>query len=96
MQKRMKSMENVIKNISSNVDSTFSENITASLQNNQDYSLNNKTQNERNDSNSTSFNNLYEWKVSSLKSSTRLEPVKIQCETGAILKEALCSKFMNM
>ena len=91
----MKSLENVFKNMSSNVDSAINENINPSKQNNQVTSLKNATENDLNPTNGTSITHLSEWKVSSFETSTTIKPVEIQCEKGAILKEELCSKYIK-
>lgn len=90
----MKSMERVIKEVTSNANSTISANINPSIQHNQTYGQNNETQREHNNTNSTSHINVSKWTLSSLEASARIDPVKVQCEKGAILKQELCGKIL--
>ena len=92
----MKSMENIFKNMSSNVNSAIIENANPLKQNKQASSSENATQNDLNHSNRTSITHLSEWKVSSFETSSSIKPVEIQCKKGAILKEELCSKYMKI
>ena len=92
----MRSLENVFKNMTSKVDSAIDENIYSLKQNNQASSLGNATQNDLNHSNITSISHLSKWKVSSFETSSTIKPVEVQCKKGAILKEELCSKYIEI
>ena len=89
-------MEKGIKKISSNVDSTIKNDMDSLALNNQTYSSNNKTNVQQNNSNSTSSTKMVKWNFSSFETSSTLEPAKVQCEKGAILKEELCSKLIYL
>ena len=85
-------MERGIKKISSNVDSTIQNDIDSLALNNQTSSVSNKTNVQQNNSNSTSSTKMVKWNFSSFETLSTLEPAKVRCEKGAILKEELCSK----
>ena len=89
-------MEKGIKKISSNVDSTIKNDMDSLALNNQTYSSNNKTNVQQNNSNSTSSTKMVKWNFSSFETSSTLEPTKVQCDKGAILKEELCSKLIYL
>ena len=86
-------MERVMKEVTSNTNSTISENINLSIQQNQTVGQKNETTREQNNENSTSHINFSKWTLSSLETSTRVDPIKVQCEKGAILKQELCGKI---
>ena len=88
-------MEKGIKKISSNVDSTIKNDMNSLALNNQTTSHDN-TNVQQNNSNSTTSTKIIKWNFSSFETSSTLEPAKVQCEKGAILKEELCSKLIYL